>query len=274
MMHQNKIDILAYNKAKQFLIDNTPDLITEEIILSYLSIPEPKHKDISLNEIYHRLLISAQNANMKASVIGGSIGGVQNLEEILFNFNPKKVLEKYSQDSIEILDDIIIKLKPNGKIRKTPKSIWPKYCRTIISAAEFLSQFSNSKEFLEWVSIFSEDKKLLAALPMIIESEIYGLGFPLACDFLKELGFINYGKPDIHIIEIFEALELIPRKSGNYQVLKAIIRIAESNNKTPYDVDKLFWLIGSGFFYNHQEIGNQGRVGRMKEKFIKQMINQ
>jgi len=62
---------------------------------------------------------------------------------------------------------------------------------------------------------------------------------------------------------------LVDKGAGNYQVLKAIVRIAENVNVTAYNVDKLFWLIGSGYFYNHPHIGNQGRVGRMKESFIK-----
>jgi len=38
---------------------------------------------------------------------------------------------------------------------------------------------------------------------------------------------------------------------------------------TPYNVDKLFWLIGSGKFYNNKEIGTQGSIKTNKKKFIK-----
>ena len=106
---------------------------------------------------------------------------------------------------------------------------------------------------------------------MILEAEIYGIGFPLACDFLKELGYINYGKPDVHIIEIFEATGLTEEGLSDYHVLKAITRIADNLNLSSYHVDKLFWLIGSGYFYNHTQFGNKGRVGRMKEDFIEHM---
>ncbi len=63
---------------------------------------------------------------------------------------------------------------------------------------------------------------------MLIDAEVQGVGFPLACDFLKELGFANYGKPDVHIIEIFEASGLVAKGATNYQILKAISRIADS----------------------------------------------
>ncbi len=270
-MNQQQKDKQVYDEARSFLLSSTPDEITEEILESYLSLPSPTHDNISLKDLYHRLLASAQNANMKVDVIGGSIGGVQNIGQVLFDFEHEKVLEEYSGNTERMLDNIIKILKPKGKIRRTPKSIWPKYCRTIISGAEFFAQFRDSKAFLDWVDHFYKDKKSLAALPMILEAEIYGIGFPLACDFLKELGYINYGKPDVHIIEIFEATGLTEKGASNYQVLKAITRISENINLSAYNVDKLFWLIGSGYFYDHIHIGNKGRVGRMKESFIEHM---
>ncbi|BCO09282.1 hypothetical protein GF1_16580 [Desulfolithobacter dissulfuricans] len=140
MKHKRR-DKAVYDEAKKFLISNTPDEITEEVIESYLSVPRPTPDALSLNKIYHRLLESAQNSNMKTGVIGGSIGGVDNLRQVLFGFDPNKVLEQYSDNDEELLDNIIKTLKPKGKIRRTPKSIWPKYCKTIISGAEFFWLF-------------------------------------------------------------------------------------------------------------------------------------
>jgi len=48
---------------------------------------------------------------------------------------------------------------------------------------------------------------------MLLAYEIYGYGFPLACDFLKELGYNQYGKSDVHINEIFSSLNLFPNKN-------------------------------------------------------------
>lgn len=217
-----------------------------------------------MKKIFLKFLESAQNANMKAGVIGGSINGVENLKSVLFDFDPKKVFENF-RNSDELLDEIIIKLKPKGTIRRTKRSIWPKYCKTIISMSEFLSQFKDAEDFFEWADYFYNDKRSMAALSLILSEEIYGIGFALACDFLKELGYVNYGKPDIHIKDIFEAYNLIPKGATNYQILKAIIRIAENVGTTAYNVDKLFWLIGSGKFYNHQYIP----IKRLKDKFIK-----
>jgi len=263
------LDIKAYNEAKRFLLENTIEEVTEDILEYYLNVPAIATDSITLNEIYSRILESAQNANMKAGVIGGSIGGVKNLSKVLFDFNPTKVLAEYEDNTEYLLDTIVKELQPVGKIRRTSKSIWPKYCKTIVSAAAFISQFTTAQDFLEWANYFYNDKKSFAALPLLLEAEIYGIAFPLACDFLKELGYVDFGKPDVHIIEQFEALGLIKEKSSNYQVLKAITRISEHVGVSAYNVDKVFWLIGSGYFYHHMHIGKEGRVGRMKDAFIK-----
>jgi hypothetical protein len=51
-------------------------------------------------------------------------------------------------------------------------------------------------------------------------------------------------------------------------VFKAVARVARNVGVTPYNVDKLFWLIGSGYFYNDEHIGKKGRIGSRKEAFI------
>jgi thermostable 8-oxoguanine DNA glycosylase len=107
----------------------------------------------------------------------------------------------------------------------------------------------------------------------MISYEVSGIGFPLACDFLKELGFSEYGKPDVHLKDIFKALDLIDpnEKSASkldYQTLKVIDRIAKENGTTAYAVDKIFWLIGSGSFY----LSNL-KIGRQKKVFIEKVKN-
>jgi len=264
-MNESEYDNKIYECARKFLSENTPKEATDEIIESYLNYSiKPNSKNWTIEQLFLRFLESAQNANMKAGVIGGSINGVDNLGKVLFQFNPKVVHQNF-EDSEKLLDVIIEKLQPNGAIRRTEKSIWPKYCKTIISMSEFLSQFEDANDFFKWTDFFYNDKRSMSALPMILSEEVYGIGFPLACDFLKELGYIEYGKPDVHIKDIFEAHNLISRNSTDYQILKSIIRIANNVGTTAYNVDKLFWLIGSGKFYNHKDIP----VKRLKDEFIK-----
>jgi len=257
-----------YIKGKRFLVERIPSKDAKEILSSYLDFPDQSQFSVSISELFRRLLLSAQNTNMKPGVIGGAVGGFNNLGKALYSFNPKKTLKRFDGQPEALLDHIVETLNPRGEIRREARSIWPKYCKTILSAAAFLNQFSSEHEFYEWANSLYTNKKSMPALPMILAAEVEGIGYPLACDFLKELGFIEYGKPDVHVIDIFVGVGLCDPKPHPYQVQKIIMQIAEASGVSPYNVDKLFWLIGSGRFYQHKYLGKDGHIGRMKEEFI------
>ena len=122
----------------------------------------------------------------------------------------------------------------------------------------------DEKDFDHFVKLFSYNESTSAALPMLLSREIYGLGFALSCDFLKELGYDQYPKPDIHLIDIFSELGLSNR--DEYDCYKEIIRMARYVNETPYKVDKVFWLICSGNFYLDNIMGEKS-----KKQFIDYM---
>jgi hypothetical protein len=82
------------------------------------------------------------------------------------------------------------------------------------------------------------------------------------------LGYENFSKPDVHVKEIFWALGLSPFGTSDYEVFRAVARVARNVDVTPYNVDKLFWLIGSGYFYEDPHVGKQGRIGSQKKRFI------
>ena len=77
--------------------------------------------------------------------------------------------------------------------------------------------------------------------------EIHGIGFALGCDFFKKLGYDQYPKPDVHLMEIFSELEI--SENEQYDCYKAIIRMAKAVGETPYKEDKIFWLINSGNYH-------------------------
>jgi len=260
-----------YRLGIEFLL--TFKKITKEIIEKHLIPIHQKPNDFKI--IFERLCETAQNKQMSVKVIGGSIGGVHNLDKVLFDFDPHKVAKVYSkQDSEQLFDTIKNTLHPIGKMRDTNRSLWPLYCKTVIDSAHFLANFETIEAFYEWANFFANDSKSKPALPMLISMEIDGIGFPLACDFLKEIGFEQYGKPDVHIKEIFKALNFInPNEKSNskldYECLKALDRIAKINDVSPYAVDKVFWLIGSGDFYL-----SDIKIGKNRNDFIEKVKNQ
>ncbi len=168
--------------------------VTAVLVEKYLNPLSLNPKPTTKEAIYQRILESAQNANMKAGVIGRAIGGVEKLAPVLEGFNAKAILEKYAGDCEAVLDDIVEKLNPNGEVRRTSRSIWPHYCQTILSAANFIEQFSSASDFFGWVDFFDKDERARASLPMLLSREIEGFGFALSCDFLKEMGYINFPK--------------------------------------------------------------------------------
>jgi hypothetical protein len=262
------IDKKAYQLAKNYLPSQGIEGVTATLIEKYLNPLTLNPKPTSKEGIYQRILESAQNANMKAGVIGGAIGGVEKLSLVLEDFNPKAVVAKYVGDWESVLDEVVAKLEPRGEIRRTPRSIWPHYCQTMLSAANFVEQFSSASDFFDWVDFFDQDDRARASLPMLLSREIEGFGFALSCDFLKEMGYVNFPKPDVHLRDIFTSLGLCKDKPGDYQLFKAVIRVAGHAGVNAYNADKAFWLIGSGYFYSDRHIGNQGRVGSRKREFI------
>ena len=257
-----------YNFAYNFLLSK--ERVTDELIIRHLVSEYQKPNNI--NTIYKQLFASAQNRQMSNKVIGQSIGGIEKLKTVLFDFNPKQVANTYSKTDKERLLKIIIKeLKPKGEIRKTNRSLRPQFCQSVIDSAHFLQEFKETKDFYKWADFFANDLRAKPALPLMISIEITGIGFPLACDFLKELGYVQYGKPDVHLKEIFKELNLIDPKEKStikqdYQTLKLIDQIAKENNITPFEVDKIFWLIGSGNFYL-----SEINIGRNRNEFIEKV---
>jgi hypothetical protein len=256
----------TYELARQYVLSFRGDGVTDEVLDAYL---EPRiAPPSSINDVYRRLLESAQNSNMRPAVIGESIGGLGSLRHVLCDFDPRAVQQSFSNGWEEVLDLIVADVHPSGKIRRTPRSIWPLFCRAILSGADFLSQFADAQEFCDWVDVFDRDDRIRPALPMLISYEVDGLGFPLACDFLKELGYLNFGKPDVHVKAILSGLGFTRSGADDYETFKAIVSVAKAVGFTPYRVDKLLWLVGSGRFYDHPNVGSSGFVRTDRSAFI------
>ena len=230
-----------YLLSKDFLLNNLPEGITENELNTYLVY----HKNFnSLNDIFIRMLVSLQNYQSMPNIIKFE-KNFDKFKTILFDFNPVKVAEMYDFETLyrEFCNSFKI-ANPENK-----KNSWVKFTKGVISGANYLSKFDSHTDFDRYVESFSRDEDSLIELPKLIQKEIYGFGFALSCDFLKELGYTSYPKPDVHLMEIFYKLNL--SEYDQFESYKKIIEMAKAVNKTPYEVDKLFWLICSGKYYYH-----------------------
>lgn len=231
-----------------------PDKFERE--MQYYKTYRPKN----LNDVFKRMIVTLQNKQGYVNFIG--IDLVDEMSEILFDFDSRLVSEYYGND----YEKLFLKFQkkfPNKKFDiNNKRNAWVMYAKGVLSCANFLKTFDNLSEFDRFVNSFNLNEYTIAALPMLLEKEIFGFGFPLSCDFLKEIGYTNYGKPDIHLKDIFGGLELVSTTS-DYEIFKTIVKIAKLTGQDAVIVDKVFLIIGSGKL----EVCG-GSIGRQKKQFM------
>jgi len=203
--------------------------------------------------------------------MSNAIGSIRNLRPYLLDFNPPEITEEYNGDWKNLFRAIEDNYSPPGRmVIDNPWNYWVIFCKSIISASHFLSHFSTLQEFEDFVSQFYLNEYTRLALPLLLAKEIFGLGFALACNFLKENGYPQFVKPDVHIKAIFYRIG-ISESDSSYDVFKAVIRFSEAINELPYRVDKLFWLVGSGNFYLEKP---KKTIKTNRDEFIERIISE
>ncbi len=250
--------ICVFGLAEEFLeeiVCNDPRL-NESILKEHLR-GDPEPADIS--DVNRRLISSLSNRNMMSAVIGFD-KRKEKMREILFEYKPSKILAIY-KNSEELLE----KFKKEFHLKNVQgkRNLWRKFSEGVLSGSSFLVAFKNKEDLDTFIKTFTFNKYTKAALPMLLSKEIKGFGFALSCDFLKESGYRDYPKPDVHLIEIFYRLGLVESRD-QYEVYKSIVEMADAVKKDAYTVDKTFWLISSGYFHR-----NEIKVGGRREEFIK-----
>jgi hypothetical protein len=219
----------------------------------YLENIHPKNVDLGkylnnqktftkLDLVCDSMINSAQNRNMLPGVIQYKERH-DAFKKALFEFDHIQILSHFDEESLfsNFQEQFPV------KNAKNPRNLWRIFAKSIISICEFLKPFEDAKAFDDFVLTFTKNEITRAALPMVLEKEIYGYGFALACDFLKELGYTQYPKPDDHLMDVFSGVKICERDP--YTVYKSTIRMAQACGRTAYYVDKTIWLICSGNYY-------------------------
>jgi hypothetical protein len=243
-----------YEYAYDYLVSKVGQSTLEEKLNHYRY-----HKAETMGDLFWYLINSLTNkVGMRAT-----IGDVDVLGDYLFNFDPYQCHEHYQDNWEKLFKEIQDNYKPPGPMKiKNKNSYWVIFCKGILSGAEFLSQFESYDAFDNFVNGFAFNDLSIAALPILLDQEIYGMGFPIACDWLKEIGYSNYCKPDTHTIDIlFETG--VASSQGNYDIFKTMVRMGRVNNEPPAVIDRLLWFIGSGKY-----VGKDEKITRQKAVFI------
>jgi len=224
-----------------------------------LASPKTNPQLTTINQIYFKLLESLTNKQGMPN----SIGEIYNIKKVLKSFSPKKVIETYGQDWRLLFKTIKKDIRPSSRMKiSIPNNYWVVFTKGALDGARFLSKFKSGNEFRSSIDFLAKNEALLTAAPLMLSHEIFGFGFALACDFLKESGWSQYSKPDVHIKDILKRTGF--SDGTDLDTFKSVLTIAKNVNQTPYTVDKVLWLIGSGELYN---VGIKFKTNR--DEFIK-----
>lgn len=243
-MNKNENHKLFYNYSLEYLYEILPKDMKREDLEKYFVGDK---KDFQcLEDIFEQLIKSAQNYQRMPNVIKFEQKR-DFFKKLLFDFDFRKISESTFNDIYELFNE-------NFEIKNSEKknNCWYKWTKSIINSSKFINDFEDLDDFLKFISMFEYNLQTKIALPLLISKKISGIGFALACDFLKELGFTDYSKPDVHIVEVLTSLQF--SEKDDIQIFEEIVRIASDckeidNTITPYKVDKIIWLICSGKFY-------------------------
>lgn len=249
---------IVYRIAYRYLHKVKPEQITSDEIQKYFI---GDRRDFStLEDVFEQMIHSTQNYQRMPNVIKYQERR-ERIKGILYDFDLKSI----SQYNVE---ELYQKFRLEFGVTSTDNNFnsWHKWSKSIVDAAKFMSDFKNIEEFKSFVDQFDYNLPTRMALPLLISTKISGMGFALACDCLKELGYTSYPKPDVHLIQIFVGAGLSSNEP--ISVFEAIVRMAEDcieidPEVTPYKIDKMIWLICSGRFYL-----DDISIGRHKEEFI------
>ena len=235
---------LIYQLAYDYLLKIKPNSISESKLEKYFI---GDRKDFtSLSDVYEQIIHSAQNYQRMPNVIKFKERHDKILE-ILYNYDFKKI-KAYETDELYYKFRTAFDVTSKDSIHNS----WRKWSKSIISAAKFMSEFNGVDDFRAFVDLFKYNLPTRMALPLLMQTKINGMGFTLACDCLKELGYLDYPKPDVHLIDVFVSLGL--SQKDPIDVFEAIVRMSDDCKEidkqiTPYKIDKIIWLICSGRFY-------------------------
>ena len=246
----------VYDKSYSFLIkEAAPYSVTKEMIDEFISNSDiPKCRDIK--SAFKMLIIILQDFNRYPRVIQ-----FNNREEQILH-----ILKNCDISYVSLLNPNELLLEFKNEFQFEKETMWLKYSKSIISAAQFMSCFDDDADFRDTFDSFDKNDMTREAFALFLSQKIYNMGFALACNWLKELGYFKFAKPDIHMMDVCEAIGLITRRN-DIECFEAILKTAKEAGVDAYMVDKVWWLICSGNFYRYDILLPNPR--QRKERFLR-----
>lgn len=255
-MDKKAINIELYRTAYDYLQEIAPPGIDLE---KYFVSDSQDYS--SLIDVFKQFITSAQDYRSMPSVIAFEKREPQ-IREILKDYDLEQISKMSENDLYHTLRD---KFDITSKDNK--RNSWYKWSCSVVDSAKFVGRFKDADDFARFIDRFDYNVESRAALALFIQNKIRGVGFALACNSLKELGYMNYPKPDVHLMDVFHSIGL--SEYTQMSTFEAIIDMAEDcktvdKTVTPYKVDRVFWLICSGDYYHEKpEIKTKRHKGEL-----------
>lgn len=234
-----------YEYAVDYLKKHT-DGLTDSILEEYLKV----NKADSLDEAFSRGVASVVDTSKQFMANAISYSDPQRktaIDNVLCGLNLKKFRKKYGNDVDRLFNDLCNAVN----VPANPKGAWYKFAKNIITFADYLSEF---KDIGDLYSAFDNAKDVNAKIKLVntVSARISQWGFAMASNWLKDMGMTGFCKPDRHVLAIIDGIYQTGQNEKN--IFAKVIEIAEECGVTPFVLDRVLFLVGSGDFYSHKEI--------------------
>ncbi len=253
-------DIFSY--SYDYLLSISEGIVTKDEVDSFINNVDVVNLS-SISDAYEVLLVILQDFQMYPNVIKYS----ERKDEI------KKTIHFPDLDYISKLSPSELANYFIDKYNSNSNRCWLQYSKGLVSGAKFLVSFKDFDEFKNVCDSFDKNNTTREAFALLLQTKIDNMGFAIACNWLKELGYINYPKPDIHMKDICYAFGLIDENKKDMDCFEAMCHIADKCKVDPYKLDKVWWLICSGNFYRYgkklpnPQKNKQDFIERIKKDF-------
>lgn len=266
---------VIYQFAGEYLLKHAHGM-TEDILAEYFHNPRKN----TLDEAFGVVVSSAADWHKpKAQNIAyWEKDRSAVIEKVVGNHSISYVLDTFSSNPDSLYSAFKDSLHLDNNQFTT--DVWLSYANCICGMAQYLSKFKNAEEMYTYFDTFKTSKEKIRLINEISrQSHIiktkYGWGFALTANWLKDIGMLDYCKPDIQVTRCLNSLGLCSKTNTVvFKTLAAIAEDAKESDKTAsaFKLDRILWLIGSGNFYNHSEIEWNGSsddfVSKLKDKIL------
>lgn len=238
-----------YDYAVYYLKKHTVGL-TDSILNEYFKV----NKAESLDEAFKRGVASVNDNNrrtMANPIAYFKPDRKAAIDKVLCGLSLNAVRAKYGDDVNKLWNDFCTQVVPNSE--QSPRGAWYKFAENIITLVAYLSEF---RDIDELYAVFEKAQSVEEKINLIntVSAKVKWWGFAMASNWIKDMGMTEFCKPDQHVRAIINGI--YQTGENEKKIFAKVIEIAKKCNVSPFVLDRVLFLVGSGDFYGqgHEHI--------------------